>query len=456
MAEVAWYPYFDSRREATVKLLGQTENSAGARHFAGGVIEIRLGAISLSPHARASLPPRLSLQVVLFGKPVKRRELPAAELQAALQGTATGGGRTFLWFTLRAVHTRSRRTSCRSCRPRSARSSGQSERAGAGRGAALALPRSRRCSSRAWVDLAAMSTDLVDERRRPPADVKNRPPTTPSVRSCFPSSRRAAPPSASPSRSSKSPKSVRERSASRRSIGRANASPSRRARRPRAACARRRRGRRAGVAARSARSLGGSLRGGSTAGAGDGLGLGHLVRAGVTSGCDRASRRGVRRWRTRDGRVVRREGEPRLRARRPDVPGRPDVRRRGVSTAGLERQARAERAAADDAPVAEHADLAKLRPRRAVQELRDAPRDVGNHVKTARCGWVARAPAGAGDASGRDGGGARGAQPLQVYQTGKEGGRIRRRGAADLFAPSTIPPPPAARAPMRRRRAPST
>ena len=31
------------------------------------------------------------MQVVLFGKPVKRRELPAAELQAALQGTATGG-----------------------------------------------------------------------------------------------------------------------------------------------------------------------------------------------------------------------------------------------------------------------------------------------------------------------------------------------------------------------------
>ena len=109
MAEVAWYPYFDLRREATVKLLGQTENSAGARHFAGGVIEIRLGAISLSPHARASLPPRLSVQVVLFGKPVKRRELPAAELQAALQGTATGGEAYIPpGFALRAVHLRDR------------------------------------------------------------------------------------------------------------------------------------------------------------------------------------------------------------------------------------------------------------------------------------------------------------------------------------------------------------
>ena len=222
MAEVAWYPYFDSRREATVKLLGQTENSAGARHFAGGVIEIRLGAISLSPHARASLPPRLSVQVVLFGKPVKRRELPAAELQAALQGTATGGeayiplDSLFAPFTYEIAADELPKLLGASplCEIHLVNQSAQAPE----RGAALDAPaQPPLLIARAWVDLAAMSSDLVDERR--PllrADVSNCPPTTPSARSSSRSSRRASarPFPASPSRSSKSPKSVRERSAS--------------------------------------------------------------------------------------------------------------------------------------------------------------------------------------------------------------------------------------------------
>ena len=287
--------------------------------------------------------------------------------------------RTFAFLFARSL-TRSRRTSCRSCSapPRSVRSSGQSERAGARRGAALDAPaQPPLLIARAWVDLAAMSSDLVDERR--PllrADVSN--PSTHDavgtiVFSIVATGERARPfrlANARPSRQSRCANARRAR----RSIGRANASPSRRARRPRAACARRRRGRRA-------RGRGRSRRGRSAARCAELHRRRHAD--GSTSGTSCAPTI------VTSGRSCQVPGRPQSGARglgesfvakeanlvypgRADrtLPGRPDVRRRRDEHGGGARaaEARAERAAADDAPVAEHADLAKLRPRRAVQE----------------------------------------------------------------------------------------
>ena len=397
MAEVAWYPYFDSRREATVKLLGQTENSAGARHFAGGVIEIRLGAISLSPHARASLPPRLSVQGGALRQACEAARAPRRRATGRPPGDGDGRrGVHSSGFALRAVHLRDRggRAAEAARRLTALRDpSGQSERAGA---RARRRPRRSRAAAAAHRARVGRSRGDVDRprRRAPPAPraptSRIRPPTTPSARSCFPSSRRA---SARPSRLALTLLQVAKVGA--RTLGEPAARSDARTRRRLVA---------PDVRARRAPGVGGVVAPGVAAAVGavarrfaarrlhrrrhaDGLGLGHLVRAhdcdlGVRS-CQVAG--ASAEWRTRDGRVVRREGgEPRLPgARRPDLPGRPDVRRRGDEHGGGARaaEARAERAAADDAPVCRACRPAKLRPRRAVQELHATHRVTGNHIK---------------------------------------------------------------------------
>ena len=399
MAEVAWYPYFDSRREATVKLLGQTENSAGARHFAGGVIEIRLGAISLSPHARASLPPRLSVQVVLFGKPVKRRELPAAELQAALQGTATGGeayiplDSLFAPFTYEIAADELPKLLGASplCEIHLVNQSAQAPE----RGAALDAPaQPPLLIARAWVDLAAMSSDLVDERR--PllrADVTN-PSTHDAVGTIVFSivaTGERPPLPASPSRSSKSPKSVRERSASppldrtRERVAVSSRPTSARGVRP--ASAGSSRPGTAGSRPQSARSKMSGSFGGSTAGAAlMGSTSGSCAPTIVTSGYDRAKSPG----RPQSG--ARGMGESFV-AKEANLvyPGRADQTFQDDQTYGAAAMSTAEELELQkqglSVPLlttrqfAEHADLAKLRPRRAVQELHATHRVTGNHIK---------------------------------------------------------------------------
>ena len=166
-------PAFDSRREATVKLLGQTENSAGARHFAGGVIDPPQRNLA-SPHARASLPPRLSVQVVLFGKPVKRRA-PRRRAQAALQGGDGRRGVHSFGFALRAVHLRSRRTSCRSCSAprRSVRSTWSIRARRCPSAAPPSTPRAAAAAHRARVGRSRGDVDRP-RRRAPPAPPRRR------------------------------------------------------------------------------------------------------------------------------------------------------------------------------------------------------------------------------------------------------------------------------------------